>query len=134
MNNTVNLSHKTIARIHWLPAAEGGRKHPPRGARYSTAARFEKEAEKWPQEAWSIVAEFTKELDDSSCVEAEIRFLTPEAPAHLLEPGNRFELYEGRRLVARGEVLTECVERSSKMESLQADAIHTGVELQALKA
>jgi hypothetical protein len=122
MNNTVNLSHKTIARIHWLPAAEGGRKHPPLGSRYSTAARFEKEAKKWPQEAWSIVAEFSKEVGDSSCVEAEIRFLTPEAPAHLLEPGNKFELYEGRRLVARGEILEESVESLAKKIRTQANA------------
>lgn len=116
MNNTANIPHKAIARIHWIPEVEGGRKYPPFGPRYSTVARFEKQAEKWPQEAWSIVAEFTSKIDASSCVEAKISFLTQDAPAHLLERGNNFELYEGRRLVARGEVLKECVEQSSQIE------------------
>ena len=116
------MPRKVTAIIHWIPAAEGGRKHPPLGPCYSTVARFEQEAEKWPQEAWSIVAEFTNERDDSSCVEAEIRFLAPDAPSHLLEPGNRFELYEGRRLVARGEVLTERVEQPLKITRAHANA------------
>jgi len=36
---------------------------------------------------------------------AEVRFLVDEAPQHLLVPGAKFELYEGKNIVARGEVL-----------------------------
>jgi hypothetical protein len=112
MNNKANSNRKIMARINRVSADEGGRKHPPLGPRYSTAARFEKAASQWPQEAWSVVAEFTKASDDSSCVEAELRLLAPDAPAHLLDPGSKFELYEGRRLVARGEVLRDGAESS----------------------
>jgi len=104
MNSQFTMPRRTIAKINWLSVTEGGRQHPPSGPRYSTLARFEKESTKWPEIAWSIVADFKNESDSSS-IEVEISFLSPDAPLHLLEPGNKFELYEGRRLVARGEVL-----------------------------
>ncbi len=110
-----NSNHKVMARICWIPASEGGREHPPLGPRYSTVARFEQEAEKWPKEAWSIVAEFTEESADPSCVEAELWLLTKDAPSHLLQPGSKFELYEGHRMVARGEVLSASVKPSSEI-------------------
>ena len=34
-----------------------------------------------------------------------MRFLVEGGPEHLLVPDSRFEIYEGRRLVARGRVL-----------------------------
>jgi len=97
---------KVIARISWLSAEEGGRRHPPKGPSYSTVARFENDDGNWPNEAWSIVAEFEQPVDSSSVI-AEIRFLAPKGPSHLLDPGRKFELFEGRSLVARGEVLKE---------------------------
>jgi len=122
MNDPKNNPCKVIARIHWIPATEGGRKHPPVGPRYSTVVKFEHEAEQWPQVAWSIVADFKNEFR----TEAEINFLSPDAPLHLLEPDNKFELYEGRRLIARGEALKEQIEQPSKMTR-----IHATAELQA---
>jgi hypothetical protein len=119
MNNTANINRKVMAKICWVPAIEGGREHPPRGPRYSTVARFEKEAEKWPKEAWSIVAEFAEKTDDLFCVVAELRFLSPYAPSHLLDSGSKFELYEGHRLVARGEVLRDCFEPAAQMAHIQ---------------
>jgi hypothetical protein len=125
MKNNLKMPRKAIAKIHWLSAAEGGRQYPPSGPRYSTLARFEKESTKWPEVAWSIVADFKNQLDSSS-IEAEINFLSPDAPLHLLECGNRFELYEGHRLVAHGEVLKERVEQPPKITR-----IHANAELQA---
>ena len=101
------MSHKVLASIRWVTPAEGGRKTPPRVPRYSTVARFETTAASWPAEAWSIVAEFMERLDNCSGVLAEVWLLTPDAPAHLLKTGSRFDLFEGRRLVAHGEVLQE---------------------------
>lgn len=93
------------ARLRWLSAAEGGRAAPPTGPRYSTVARFEDAAD-WPDRAWSIVAEFHGSLDASGTIEVDLSFLAPDnAPAALLHVGSRFELFEGRRLVAKGEVL-----------------------------
>jgi len=123
MNTMMKRPHKAIAKIHWISAAEGGRKHPPLGPRYSTAARFAKEAKKWPQEAWSLLAEFTEARNDLYCREAEIQFLANDAPADLLEPGNKFELYEGHRLVARGEVLSSEVKPSSEMAFAHSNVV-----------
>jgi len=122
MSNQGNINRKILAKICWIPAADGGREHPPLGPRYSTVARFDKEAEKWPHEAWSVVAEFKEELDRSSGILAELRFLVKEAPSHLLEPGSKFELYEGRRVVARGEVLKDGVKPSTRKIRTRASA------------
>jgi hypothetical protein len=97
--------HKVLAKIHWIPSSQGGRKYPPTGPQYSTVAHFEKTAAMWPREACSIVAEFIKETDDVSAVLAELRFLSPNAPSDLLETSSKFELFEGHRKVAHGEVL-----------------------------
>jgi hypothetical protein len=37
---------------------------------------------------------------------AEVRFLVPEkAPLDLLQPGNKFDLFDGPRLIASGEII-----------------------------
>jgi hypothetical protein len=54
---------------------------------------------------WSLVVEFDNPPDDSLCHITDIRFLVDEAPKELLYSGSEFELREGRKLVARGEVL-----------------------------
>jgi len=93
------------AKVCWITKEAGGRESPPPGPRYSTAARFEEEKDKWPHEAWSLVLEFSGPPDESHCVIADVRLLNPTGPAKLLRTGSVFELYEGRQLVARGEVL-----------------------------
>ena len=93
------------ARVHWVPEAEGGRHTMPRGPSYSTVAKFEELADRWPREAWSVVLAFDEEPQERDLI-ARIRLLVPEtAPPDLLRPGARFELFEGSRLVAVGEVL-----------------------------
>lgn len=93
------------SRVCWITKEAGGRESPPPGPRYSTAARFEEEKEKWPQEAWSLVLEFNISPDESRCIIADVHFLNPEGPTRLLHSGSVFDLFEGDRLVARGEVL-----------------------------
>lgn len=105
MNKMAKKPHKAFAKIYWVPEAEGGRKRPPQGSRYSTVARFANQANQWPQEAWSLVAEFTEAGNNLFCREAKIQFLSDAAPVDLLQPGNQFELLEGRRVVARGEIV-----------------------------
>lgn len=89
-------------RICWIPAAAGGRKLPPTGPRYSTVAKFDHEDE--PND-WSVIVEFDQPTDAGGCTEGQIRFLAPEAPAHLLQSGSRCKLVEGRRTVATVEIL-----------------------------
>jgi hypothetical protein len=95
------------ARIRWLPQEEGGRATPPVGPIYSTVAKFKQLAEKWPQEAWSVVIHFKDPPDTDGRMDVEIRMLIEGAPESLLQPGSVFELFEGRRCVAKGEILQE---------------------------
>lgn len=93
------------AKVSWVPIEAGGRKSPPPGPRYVTVARFDDDKNKYPKEAWSLVLEFSDVPDDSLSVVADVRFLVEDAPVRLLRQGSTFELYEGRKLVARGIVL-----------------------------
>ena len=92
------------ATLDWHRADEGGRETIPSGKRYSTVARFEDAASDWPEVAWSIVLEKMEVVGGQRRMIATIRFLSSEAPQHLLRPGSRFELYEGRKCVAKGVV------------------------------
>ena len=100
------MSVKVKARIHWLPPEAGGRRETPPGPRYSTVARFEAVKDRWPEEAWSIVAEIPGPPDASGCMIVNLWFLFENAPMDLLRPGSRFDLFEGRKLVAHGEVVS----------------------------
>ena len=94
------------ARIRWRRLEEGGRQSPPPGPDYSTVARFESLADRWPNEAWSIVLHISAPADAEGIMVAEIAMLAgADAPKQLLSPGSRFDLFEGRSQVASGEVL-----------------------------
>lgn len=92
------------ALINWFPPPRG--RIPP-GPVYSTPARFEKHRDKWPDEAWSIVAEFVEPVRPDGSVLVRLRFLVDEAPQELLAPGGQFDLFEGDTLVGSGEILAE---------------------------
>ena len=93
------------AELEWLSEKEGGRVRLPPGPQYITVARFAEEKEKYPSEAWSLVLEFNPPTENSRSMIAEVRFLVEEAPTYLLHEGSLFELFEGRKIVARGRVL-----------------------------
>jgi hypothetical protein len=93
------------AKVDWVPIEEGGRQSPPSGPRYITVARFEDDKDKYPEEAWSLVLEFSDSANDPRSVVADVKFLAEGAPVELLHEGSKFELYEGHRLVATGKVL-----------------------------
>ena len=95
-----------MARIRWVESAHGGRASPPSGPQYTTVARFEAIADRWPDEAWSVVLDIPPPADDCGIRTVGIRMLAGDAaPEELLASGSRFELYEGARRVAIGEVL-----------------------------
>lgn len=96
---------KTVfAKLQWIPPAQGGRHAPPSGSRYSTVARFDQQGDKWREDAWSLVIEWTKSPDASLRHHVHVRFLVEGAPEHLLAAGNRFELLEGARVIATGVI------------------------------
>jgi hypothetical protein len=97
------------AKLRWIPAAAGGRKTPAKSP-YSTVARFDESNADWPEVAWSIVAEFAEEDLGKSEMLATVRFLVAEASQELLHLGSQFQLFEGTRMMASGEVIGEnCV-------------------------
>ena len=93
------------AKLQWVRPEQGGRQAPPSGSRYSTVSRFEQQRDTWRKEAWSLVIEWTEPPDASLTHRVSARFLVEKAPEHLLTTGNRFELMEGERVVATGEIL-----------------------------
>lgn len=100
------ITDSVKAKIHWLRPEEGGRDSPPAGQEYSTAARFDALQERWPEEAWSVVVKILGPAGEDGFMTVGIRMLAgDEAPQELLAPGSRFELFEGRKCVARGTVV-----------------------------
>ena len=93
------------AKVCWVKEEAGGRHSPPAGPRYVTVVRFEGQKDTWFDEAWSLVVDFCESPDESLCMTADVRFLAPGAPVELLRTGSTFELLEGAKVVARGEVL-----------------------------
>lgn len=87
------------ALISWIPAGKGGRQRPPVGPAYSTVARFDEDAS-WQE--WSLVVDFIHSFANGQYLEAAVRFLSDEAPRQLLHGGSRFQLFEGRHMVATG--------------------------------
>jgi hypothetical protein len=63
-------------------------------------ARFDALKDRWPKEAWSVVLR----IEGENRTEVGIRPLIPDAPAELFAPGSRFDLFEGAKKVAEGEV------------------------------
>ena len=103
---------KRRAEILWGTLAETGRKAPPSGSAphpYSAPVRFSDVSEPWPgATVWSLVVERADTAETSADPLrwiADIYFLFPDAPHDELRPGRQFELYEGRRCVARGKIL-----------------------------
>lgn len=90
------------ARICWSPPPRG--RIPP-GPVYSTPARFEKHRSRWPDEAWSIIAEYQEPVRPDGSVLVRLRFLAEEAPQELLAPDSKFDLFEGDTQVGSGIVL-----------------------------
>jgi hypothetical protein len=95
-----------LARITWLTPEEGGRRHPPPGPRYSAPARFEGQTPGAEGANWSLVVDLVSRPPGSTDWIAEVRYLVDEAPHELLRLGACFEVYEGKKCVARGVLIS----------------------------
>ncbi len=89
---------KSRAKIIWIDKELGGRTPPPVGTRYAPIIIFPN-----MEGTWS--ADFICSVVNNQEMEVEIGFLSKDAPNDLLKQGNKFELFEGRRKVAKGIVL-----------------------------
>jgi hypothetical protein len=105
------MSEKVRIRIHralidWIPKEDGGRTKPPSGVGphpYSTVVRIGEE--EWPSaESWSLVVRKQEAESSEYRWIADVHFLFEEAPQDSLRPGQTFELYEGAKCVARGQI------------------------------
>jgi hypothetical protein len=102
-----------LARITWLTPEEGGRKKPPPGPRYCAPARFEGQAAGPEGANWSLVVDLLSHPPESADWLAEVCYLVDEAPRELLLLGACFELYEGKKCVARGVIIDPVQESGS---------------------
>ena len=105
--NNPTLAGITMTRIakvllHWLISAPAGVS--PRGARFSTPARFEHQGEDWTHDAWSLVITIEGFANAGDQQLASARFLMPNAPQDWLSVGKHFTLFEGRLPIAEGVV------------------------------
>ena len=90
------------ARINWTPVEDGGRKHMlPVGVRYNPLITFE--GEQVSEKLWS--AEVFNTVINGRTTEADVSYLSDDAPFNLLQAGKKFLLYEGQQVVAKGVVL-----------------------------
>jgi hypothetical protein len=97
------MANEIRAMLSWVPFEKGGRRSAPPGPTYSTLVRFQ-EDKGWPATAWSLSVDYIRSYAGGQYLYARVSFLSPDAPSDLLHEGSRFELYEGRRLVAIGLV------------------------------
>lgn len=74
----------------------------PAGPVFTTVSRFASE-KCWPDGAWSMVVEFLEPPNSERRHRVRVRFLVDAAP-DLLRPGERFELYDGWKKIAEGQV------------------------------
>jgi hypothetical protein len=101
-----SMNKKVNATLQWLKREDGGRVLPPTGPCFLTVGRFPEyeSLEKWEREAWSLRIEFITQPDETLTHNVKVSYLMDEAPDYL-HPNSLFELYEGRKLVARGKVI-----------------------------
>ena len=95
---------KANAILQWLRPEAGGRMFSPTGPYYFPTAWFPEFGKKWEDDMWSLRVEITTPPDDTLTHNVKISFLADEAPDYL-QPNSLFEVFEGRRLVAKGKVI-----------------------------
>jgi hypothetical protein len=113
------MNPRVRAIIRWVPASRGGRRQPPRPvAGYAAPARFESDAAQ-EQGPWSLRIAEASELRGGEAVEVRVTFVMPDAPHDLLREGERFELLEGRKVVAKGVVVSETVSVPDRLNEFE---------------
>ena len=113
------MNPQARAIIRWVPASRGGRKAPPPDATgFTTPVRFESDAvasRGW----WSLRIIDARQLHGSEVLDARVAFVMPEAPHDLLKEGERFELLEGPRVVAKAVVLPTAIEPPDRISEFE---------------
>jgi hypothetical protein len=92
------------ARIRWFSFAQGGRRRLPSVSLYRSAVRFDADPNR-TLGTWDIELRFDRPPAVGAESTAIVSFRSNDAPRELLRPGSAFELTEGKKVVARGEVV-----------------------------
>jgi hypothetical protein len=109
------MSREARAIIRWVPAARGGRNAPPPDAvGYTCPPQFESDPA-GTRGSWSLRIVSAVQLRGPEVIDARVRFVVDEAPHDLLREGERFELMEGRKVVAKCVVLPETLAVPAKI-------------------
>jgi len=95
-----------IANLHWLTSEEGGFQHPPLGPVYTNLVSYEGQQIVHQQPREAFVVEFLKTPGGDLSHPVRVSFLLNNGPADILQSGQRFELLDGTRVVARGTVIS----------------------------
>ncbi len=94
-----------LADIEWIPFANGGRRNPPKIApaeHYMAPASVGNWNGNNARSAnWTLVV-YDTVFDNEYRCRAKVEYLVEDAPHDSLQPGIKFELYEGRKCVAKG--------------------------------
>jgi hypothetical protein len=97
------MTPEVEARLKWHIRRHAAIEYP-RGERFATPARFDHQGDDWSDNAWSVVVSASDPVATDSTQKVRVRFLMDEAPHDWLVAGRRFELYEGRLLLAEGVI------------------------------
>ena len=92
------------ATITWFRFEEGGRRELPRVPHFRSVVRFDEDPNR-RLGAWDVEVRFEDPPSYGRPSLATVSFLAEGAPSQLLHVGSRFELTEGRKVVARGQVV-----------------------------
>lgn len=88
-------------KVEW----EQSKRDRPTSGKYVTVARFFVEDDKWPEEAWSVILEFSKQGEEIDYTSGKAAFLVENAPVDWLKSGSVFEMFEGYKKTATVAVL-----------------------------
>jgi len=98
------------AFVNWIPYEKGGRRNPPTGEEppvYWAAVKFSRDLDdEPPANGWALNVRLIELIDPFRWV-SNVQFRVDDAPHELLCDGARFELYEGRKKVATGQVFEQ---------------------------
>ena len=100
-----NKANKCVAKIYWIKQVDGGRRNIPFTNMYAPQIILEEE-ERGNVVGWSAFVINKESIIDDRTTIADIMLFSEKCP-YELKVGVKFKLYEGNRLVATGEVVSE---------------------------
>ena len=102
-----NKVNKCVAKIYWIKQEDGGRRNIPFTNMYAPQIILEEE-ERSNVVGWSAFVINKESIIDDRTTIADIMLFSEKCP-YELKVGVKFKLYEGSRMVATGEVVSEIV-------------------------